>query len=75
MNLGSKLTVIKLKIEAFFREKLIMISGFNNVSVLHDHDDVSFSDGGESVGDDEARSTLHKLIKSSLDSDLSTGIN
>ena len=38
----------------------------DNVPVLHDKDDVRLADGGQAVGDDEARSALHHSGKRRL---------
>ena len=43
--LSCKLTVVKLRVKAFFIKKLIVIARFDNVAVLHDDYYVSFSDG------------------------------
>ena len=48
---------------------------FDDISVLHDQDQIGVSNRGQAVRDDKARSALHQFIHTPLDKFLGTGID
>ena len=52
-----------------------MLSGFDNVAVIHDQDQIGIADRGEAVSDDEACASLHEVLHAFLDQDFGTGID
>ena len=55
-------------------QQLFMIALLDDVSVLHDQDQICIFDGGKSVGNDKTCSALHQIIHGFLDLNLGSGI-
>ena len=54
-----KLAVVERTVEAALRDQLLVCAAFNNVSVLHNENDVRTLDRGQAVRYDKARAPLH----------------
>ena len=52
-----------------------MIAGLDDIAVLHDQDQISVTDGGETMGDDKAGAVFHQLVHPFLDQHFRTGID
>jgi len=52
-----------------------MFALFNNVAVFDDQNNVRIADGGQTVGDNEARPALHQVEHRVLDEDFGPGID
>ena len=52
-----------------------MAALLDNVTILHNQDQICVPDGGKSVSDDKAGSAFHQVIHSFLDLYLGSGIN
>ena len=70
-----KLAVVKICVEAFLCKQLFMAALLDNVTILHNQDQICIPDGGKSVSDDKAGSAFHQVIHSFLDLYLGSGIN
>ena len=46
----------------------------DNVTVIHDKDQVCITDGGKTVRDDEAGTAAHQVVHGLLDPDFGSGI-
>ena len=61
-------------VESVLFEQLLVAALLDDVSVLHDEDNVALLDRRKSVSNDKARPALHHLGKRLLDTDLGQGI-
>lgn len=59
----------------YLRQKLLMLSLFDDVAVFHDENDVRFTDGRKPMCNDKARPALHHLGKGMLDLQLGSRID
>ena len=63
-----KLHFVKFTILSIKGHEFLMCALLDNPT-LYNHDDaISIANGGESVGDDEGRATLHQVLKGLLNS-------
>lgn len=56
-----ELRLVKVVVGTFFRHQCRVTADFNDVAVCHDENLVGVFNGGEAVGDDEARLAVHHL--------------
>ena len=70
-----KLTVIKLVVEPALRDKLAVRAGFDNMSVLHNENNIRIHNGGKAVRDDEARAPSHHLGECALNTNFGARVN
>ena len=52
-----------------------MVALLDDISVLHDKNQIRIANRRQPMGDDKARSALHQVIHCFLDLDLCSGIN
>ena len=52
-----------------------MAAAFGDAAAFEDEDLVGVADGGEAVGDDEARAVFHQMVEGFLDETLGGGVN
>ena len=57
----------KLRIEAVFVEKLVMLTLLDDIAVLHNEDKIGFLYGGETVSNDKRGASLHESGEGALD--------
>ena len=64
VHLLCKLAVVELRVRALRPQQLPVISFLNDISVLHDKDQVCVHDRGQPVGNDKACAVLHEFAHS-----------
>ena len=69
------LRTAKAVVRAFLCHQLIVISAFDDLSVLDKHDLVAMLDGGKSVGDDKGGASLEKRLNTDLQQSLGLGVD
>ena len=69
-----KLGIIKVRIETSCCKKFLMSSLLNDISILHDKNQICVTDRGKSVCNDKAGSALHQVIHCLLDLNLGSCI-
>ena len=74
-GLCTELAVIQICIESALCQQFLMITLLDDVPILHDQNDISLTDGGQSVGNDEGGASFHHAVKGLLNLDLGTGID
>ena len=67
--------MIKRIIKSALTYQLVVITLFDNSSVLNDEDNVCVFNGGKSVRDDEAGFVFHKLVHRGLYLDFGARVN
>ncbi len=76
LNLGEfDFSGIEIVVGAFFGEKLVLSSSFNDLSLVENHDFIRVSDGGKTVGDDHDSSILLEGIQALLNEHFASGID
>ena len=70
-----KLRIVKVCIEPILRKQFFMVALLDDISVLHDKNQIRITNRGQPMGNDKACSTLHQVIHCFLDLDLCSGIN
>jgi len=75
VHLLCKLAVVELRVRALRPQQLPVISFLNDISVLHDKDQVCVHDCGQPVGNDKACAVLHELSHSLPDLHLRPGVH
>ena len=70
-----KLAVVQLRIEAALSHQCIMVTLLNDISILHDQNQIGIPDCLKAVRDNKARPSLHQIIHCLLNLRLSTGID
>lgn len=74
-RLHFELAIIQLGIEAILLQQVFVAALFDNVALAHHQNQISVTDGGKAVGNDEAGATLHQAVHGFLDEDLGTGVH
>jgi len=67
---AEKLTLVELCVESSLFEQLSVCAPLYDLPLVHDEDQIGVLNRRESVGDDEARSSLHQVVHRFLDGDL-----
>ena len=70
-----ELTIIKMVVKTVFFHQIFVSTLFDDLPVFHDEDPVCIADGRKTMGNDEAGTALHELVKGFLDLQLGTGID
>ena len=65
-----ELTAIKFSVESVLGQQGVVIALLDDLTVLHDENNVRFANGGEPVGDNKAGASLCHVGKSLLNTDL-----
>ena len=66
---------VQLVVLALLRDQLVMRATLDDVAMVEHHDHVGVAHGGQAVGDDEDRTSLHQVIHTSLHNLFSASIN
>ena len=66
---------IELIVKALSVQQFLMLSGFHDLPVTQDQDQIRVHDGGEPVGNDKAGLSPHQLVHGFLDQDLRAGVH
>jgi len=72
---GLELAVVELGVEAAAGQQILVLALFDDVAVVHHHNQVRVADGGQTVRDDETGAILHQLVHGFPDQDFGAGID
>ena len=70
-----KLRIVKVCIEPILRKQLFMVALLDDISVLHDKNQIRIANRRQPMGDDEACSALHQVIHGFLDLDFGSCVD
>ena len=66
---------VELVIGAAFCHELFVVATFDDAAVIHDHNNISVLNGGESVGNDKDGAPFHELIHPILHDGFGAGVD
>ena len=75
LSLVPELTHIQAVVDALPCKELFVGSALHHLAFLHHNHLIGAGDRRKTVGDDEARASLHQLMEAPLDEQLGTGID
>ena len=70
-----KLAIIQRRIRASFCQQFLVVALLNDISLLHEQDNIRIPYRGKAVRNDEAGASFHKLLHGLTDFCLCTGIH
>ena len=73
--LAFELAIVQLGIEPILCQQFCMLALFDDISIFHHQDPICVTDGGKSMGDDEAGASLHQVVHGFLDQDFGVRIH